>query len=69
MATAVPSSVAAAKANSNNEGGSSTAAAVTKRLQQELTSLMCGGESGVSAFPSGDSLYNWIGTITVCKVQ
>lgn len=40
-------------------------AAVTKRLQQELTSIMCGGDSGVSAFPSGDSLFNWIGTIAV----
>lgn len=41
------------------------ATAVTKRLQQELTSLMCGGDSGVSAFPSGDNLFNWVGTITV----
>lgn len=41
--------------------------AVTKRLQQELTSMMMssGGDSGVSAFPAGDSLYNWIGTISV----
>ena len=41
------------------------ATAVTKRLQQELTSIMCGGDSGVSAFPSGDNLFNWVGTITV----
>lgn len=42
-------------------------AAVTKRLQQELTSMMCSGDSGVSAFPAGDSLFQWIGTITVSK--
>ncbi len=37
--------------------------AVTKRLQQELMSIMCGGDAGVSAFPNGDSLFNWVGTI------
>lgn len=70
MTTTVPaSSVASNKANSGNENGSMSAAAVTKRLQQELTSLMCGGgeSGGVSAFPSGDSLYDWVGTITVCE--
>ncbi len=40
--------------------------AVTKRLQQELMSIMCAGDSSVSAFPSGDSLLNWIATIQVC---
>jgi hypothetical protein len=39
--------------------------AVTKRLQQELMSIMC-GDNSVSAFPSGDSLLNWIATIQVC---
>lgn len=37
---------------------------VTKRLQQELLSLMMSGEKGVSAFPDGDNLFKWIGTIT-----
>lgn len=36
---------------------------VTKRLQQELLSLMMSGEKGVSAFPDGDNLFKWIGTI------
>jgi len=40
-------------------------AAVQKRLQQELGSLMCSSDPGVSAFPSGDSLFAWVGTITV----
>lgn len=44
---------------------------VSKRLQQELLSLMMSGEKGVSAFPDGDNLFRWIGTIqgpigTVC---
>lgn len=38
--------------------------AVTKRLQQELMSLMASGGDGVSAFPAGDSLFDWVGTIT-----
>lgn len=36
---------------------------VSKRLQQELMSLMMSGEKGVSAFPDGDNLFRWIGTI------
>ena len=55
----------AAKAGLPEMSGSMDSTAVTKRLQQELTSMMCGGDSGVSAFPSGDSLFNWVGTITV----
>ena len=26
--------------------------------------LMMGGDSGISAFPEGDSLFAWVGTIT-----
>ncbi|XP_052187948.1 uncharacterized protein LOC127798429 isoform X2 [Diospyros lotus] len=37
---------------------------VSLRLQKELMSLMMsGGELGVSAFPEGDSIFTWIGTI------
>nr|CAG4643513.1 EOG090X0DZY [Ilyocryptus agilis] len=35
----------------------------SKRLQQELLSLMMCGDKGISAFPSGDNFFNWIGTI------
>jgi len=40
-------------------------ASLTKRLQSELMSLMMSGDSGMSAFPSGDgsNLYDWTGTI------
>ncbi|BDA46945.1 Ubiquitin-conjugating enzyme E2 C [Coccomyxa sp. Obi] len=37
--------------------------AVTKRLQSELMSLMASADPGVSAFPDGDSLFSWLGTI------
>lgn len=40
-------------------------AAVTKRLQQELMSMMSSADSGVSAFPDGDSLFAWVGTLSV----
>ena len=37
--------------------------AVTKRLQNELMGLMASADAGVSAFPDGDSLFSWVGTI------
>lgn len=37
--------------------------AVTKRLQSELMGLMASADAGVSAFPDGDSLFSWVGTI------
>ncbi|XP_051120763.1 uncharacterized protein LOC127244321 [Andrographis paniculata] len=37
---------------------------VTQRLQKELMALMMsGGDLGVSAFPDGESIFSWIGTI------
>ncbi|CAI9776441.1 unnamed protein product [Fraxinus pennsylvanica] len=37
---------------------------VTQRLQKELMALMMsGGNLGVSAFPEGESIFTWIGTI------
>ncbi|CAK8691838.1 ubiquitin-conjugating enzyme E2 C-like [Clavelina lepadiformis] len=36
---------------------------VKKRLQQELMGLMMSAEKGVSAFPEGDNLFHWVGTI------
>ncbi|XP_076370975.1 ubiquitin-conjugating enzyme E2 C-like [Tachypleus tridentatus] len=36
---------------------------VSKRLQQELMKLMMSGDKGISAFPDGDNLFRWIGTI------
>merc|ERR1711997_124830 len=36
---------------------------VSKRLQTELMSLMMGSDKGISAFPDGDNLLSWIGTV------
>lgn len=35
-----------------------------RRLQKELMVLMMSTEKGVSAFPDGENLFKWIGTIT-----
>jgi len=37
---------------------------VNKRLQSELMSLMMSGETSISAFPDGDNIFQWTGTIT-----
>lgn len=34
------------------------------RLQSELMALMMSGEAGLSAFPDGDNIFQWTGTIT-----
>merc|ERR1712183_958347 len=36
---------------------------VSKRLQSELMTLMMSGDKGISAFPEGDNLLSWIGTV------
>ncbi|KAG0576014.1 hypothetical protein KC19_5G048500 [Ceratodon purpureus] len=36
---------------------------VSRRLQSELMSLMTCGDPGISAFPEGDNIFSWIGTI------
>uniref|UniRef100_A0A8C6SKG5 Ubiquitin-conjugating enzyme E2 C n=1 Tax=Neogobius melanostomus TaxID=47308 RepID=A0A8C6SKG5_9GOBI len=58
---AAASSTAALKGN--DSGGSATKGSVTKRLQQELMTLMMSGDKGISAFPESDNLFKWVGTI------
>lgn len=53
------------KGTSGEAVQSMDSAAVSKRLQQELMSLMGSPEKGISAFPQGDSLFCWVGTIEV----
>ncbi|XP_008319460.1 ubiquitin-conjugating enzyme E2 C [Cynoglossus semilaevis] len=60
-AAAASSSAAALKANES--GNSATRGSVSKRLQQELMTLMMSGDKGISAFPESDNLFKWIGTI------
>ncbi|KAL8608455.1 Ubiquitin-conjugating enzyme E2 C [Nucella lapillus] len=40
---------------------------VSKRLQLELRTLMMSADPGVSAFPDGDNLFKWVGTIEGAK--
>ncbi|KAJ8401338.1 hypothetical protein AAFF_G00385690 [Aldrovandia affinis] len=56
-----PASTTALKGNET--GGSAARGSVTKRLQQELMTLMMSGDKGISAFPESDNLFKWIGTI------
>ena len=37
---------------------------MAKRLQKELMGLMMSGSKDISAFPSGESILEWAGTIT-----
>ncbi|XP_064611841.1 ubiquitin-conjugating enzyme E2 C-like [Liolophura sinensis] len=37
---------------------------VSKRLHKELLTLLTSGIPGISAFPDGDNIFKWIGTIT-----
>ncbi|ONK67514.1 uncharacterized protein A4U43_C05F830 [Asparagus officinalis] len=46
---------------------SSDGQSVLKRLQSELMSLMMCGDPGISAFPEGDNIFCWKGTITGSK--
>uniref|UniRef100_H2YDI6 UBC core domain-containing protein n=1 Tax=Ciona savignyi TaxID=51511 RepID=H2YDI6_CIOSA len=56
-------SVISSKERSVNQSTKKDSASVKKRLQQELMGLMMSSEKGVSAFPDGDNLFNWVGTI------
>ena len=68
MNSAAPTMHGPNKAAVSQNSAAVNAAAVTKRLQQELTSMMCGGApAGISAFPKGDSLFEWVGTMTVSR--
>ncbi|XP_058079516.1 ubiquitin-conjugating enzyme E2 19-like isoform X1 [Magnolia sinica] len=40
---------------------------ILKRLQSELMSLMMCGDPGISAFPEGDNIFCWRGTISGSK--
>merc|ERR1711988_1607065 len=58
----MPSGGATKQAGSAAQSGDGTT--VTKRLKTELTQLMMSGDNSVSAFPEGDNLFSWIGSIT-----
>merc|ERR1719158_1034528 len=46
-----------------DKSSATSSAQVSKRLQQELMSLMMSSDKGISAFPDGDKLFEWIATV------
>ncbi|RVE72970.1 hypothetical protein OJAV_G00043880 [Oryzias javanicus] len=53
----------AAALKGSESGNNMTKGSVSKRLQQELMTLMMSGDKGISAFPESDNLFKWVGTI------
>jgi len=51
------------KRNEGVSNGSRDNHSVSKRLQTELMQLMMNNREGISAFPDGENLFRWIGTI------
>uniref|UniRef100_A0A6B2EKJ4 Ubiquitin-conjugating enzyme E2 C n=1 Tax=Phlebotomus kandelakii TaxID=1109342 RepID=A0A6B2EKJ4_9DIPT len=51
-------------AKQNDGGVTVNSNAVSKRLQKELMKLMMGAEKGISAFPDGENIFKWVGTIS-----
>jgi len=72
IATALLFRMSQTAIGSPTTGGSKAAAApssaagqsVNKRLQTELMTLMTAGDPSLSAFPEGDNIFQWTGTIT-----
>eukprot|EP00051_Salpingoeca_urceolata_P031241 m.493932 g.493932 ORF g.493932 m.493932 type:complete len:173 (+) comp38867_c0_seq1:79-597(+) len=50
--------------NDSSAGPSKAKGSVSKRLQQELMTLMMSGDASISAFPDGDNMLKWIANIT-----
>ncbi|XP_062208436.1 ubiquitin-conjugating enzyme E2 20-like [Phragmites australis] len=61
QASNVPAATAAGKPGAGPRGAEGQS--VVRRLQSELMALMMGGDPGVSAFPEGDNMFHWVGTI------
>jgi ubiquitin-conjugating enzyme E2 C len=57
-------SIGSTTSKAHSAPSSSAGQSVNKRLQSELMSLMMGGDAGISAFPDGDNIFQWTGTIT-----
>jgi len=58
-----PSSSWGVEKDASDKSSSTSSAQVSKRLQQELMSLMMSNDKGISAFPDGDKLFEWIATV------
>ncbi|KAJ8967409.1 hypothetical protein NQ314_002916 [Rhamnusium bicolor] len=53
----------ATKQSGDSKKTSNDSHAVTKRLHKELMTLMMTQDKSISAFPDGENLFKWIGTI------
>ncbi|RLM92653.1 ubiquitin-conjugating enzyme E2 20-like [Panicum miliaceum] len=62
-AASAAASAAGPKPPAAGAGKGAEGQSVVRRLQSELMALMMGGDPGVSAFPEGDNIFNWVGTI------
>ncbi|XP_060519256.1 probable ubiquitin-conjugating enzyme E2 C [Cylas formicarius] len=54
----------AVKQNDDSKKHQNDSHAVTKRLHKELMTLMISPDKSISAFPDGENLFRWIGTIS-----
>eukprot|EP00030_Apusomonadida_sp_AF-17_P004202 a508566_12.p2 GENE.a508566_12~~a508566_12.p2 ORF type:complete len:191 (+),score=87.89 a508566_12:43-573(+) len=63
MAAVATATSSMSTAGETSSGGMASSQSVTKRLQQELMSLMMSAEPGITAFPDGDNLLHWVGTV------
>jgi len=64
MSTNEAESIGTPSSKGSAAPSTSAGQSVNKRLQSELMSLMMGGDAGISAFPDGDNIFQWTGTIT-----
>ncbi|KAI9056700.1 hypothetical protein FKP32DRAFT_1585484 [Trametes sanguinea] len=64
MSSLVPRGVATGNKPAAGGAGAESAGSVTKRLSNELMTLMMSSSPGISAFPRSDAnLFDWVGTI------
>ncbi|KAJ8480452.1 hypothetical protein OPV22_024179 [Ensete ventricosum] len=62
-AAAIPPSPAISSKQSKPAPIPVDTASVSLRLHKELMALMMSGDTGVSAFPEGENIFSWVGTI------
>jgi len=63
MSTNAAETIGTSSSKANSSPAPASGQSVNKRLQSELMSLMMSGDVGISAFPDGDNIFQWTGTI------
>jgi len=64
MSTNADTAIGSAPGKSSAQASTTTGQSVHKRLQSELMTLMMQSDPSLSAFPDGDNIFQWTGTIT-----